>query len=154
MIWKIPPKIKIYEALGCIGDNRIKVDGNTAKIFSSSKGKFYSIEYDGKDAIICNDNGSYYIGYLGYPAIAFLMFKGMINYESKYAEALKGIAWKEINVMFKNDFIKTETYVLDVLVERGFSREETINEVNKIFEQVNSLKLKLLGEKTKPPEGY
>jgi len=106
MKWKIPPIIKVYEALGCIADKRIEIEGNKAKVFSSSKQKFYSIEFDGKNSIMCNDNGSYWQGYLGYPSIAFLMLKGKVDYNSKFVEALKDISWKDLNVKFKNNYEK------------------------------------------------
>jgi hypothetical protein len=37
--WKLPPIIKVYEALGCIADGRIHVDGDSAKVYSSSGNK-------------------------------------------------------------------------------------------------------------------
>jgi hypothetical protein len=80
MKWKTPPDTKIYEALGTVADGRVKVEGNTAKVFSSSGNKHYDVEYDPKaSAIMANDNGSYWNGYLGYPAIAFLMATNVIT---------------------------------------------------------------------------
>jgi len=154
MKWKLPPKIKIYEALGCIADKRIEIKENEAKVFSSSQGKFYSIKYDGKNAIMCNDNGSYWIGYLGYPAIAFLMIKGKIKYNLQFAEALKDIKWKDVNVKFKNDYEKTMVYILEKVKEKGFNISELKTEVDNIFEQIKVLNLELLGNKIRPPSGY
>ena len=74
MRWKNPPKIKVYEALGCIADNRIEVNENEAKVYSSSREKYYTVKYD-RNSIMSNDNGSYWVGYLGYPSIALLMKK-------------------------------------------------------------------------------
>jgi hypothetical protein len=94
MKWKLPPRIKIYEALGCIADGRMEVEGNMAKVYSSSRGKFYTVTYDPeRQAIMANDNGSYWQGYLGYPSIAFLMHVGAIRFDHAYAEALEGVAW-------------------------------------------------------------
>jgi len=154
MKWKTPPKIKIYEALGCIGDKRIKSEDNGAKVFSSSRGKFYSIEYDGLNAIMCNDNGSYWVGYLGYPSIAFLMLKGKIKYNPKFTDTLKDIAWKDINVKFKNDYEKTEAHILEIIGKKELDTSELLKDVENIFEQIEELNLDLLGEKTKPPSGY
>ena len=154
MKWAVPPKIKVYEALGCIADKRVEIDGNEAEVYSSSKGKFYSVKYDGENAIMCNDNGSYWVGYLGYPAIAFLMLKNKIKYNLEFAEALKNIAWKDVNVKFKNDFDKTEEYVLGLVKERGYDIAELISEVNIIFEQIKKLSMDMLGQKVKPPSGY
>lgn len=154
MKWTIPPKIKIYEALGCIGDKRIEIANNEGKVFSSSKGKFYSITYDGKDAIMCNDNASYWVGYLSYPAIAFLMMKGKIRFNNKFAEELKDISWKDINVKFKNDYNKTEEYILSIVKKRGFDSSELGIEIENIFEQIKKLDLNLFGKKIRPPSGY
>jgi hypothetical protein len=74
----LPPKIKIYEALGAIADQRVELDGmfaNQGKCFSvSSNRKSYTISYNPEtNVIISNDSGSIQQGYIGYPAIAFLL---------------------------------------------------------------------------------
>lgn len=155
MKWKLPPDIKIYEALGAVADGRIEMDGNEAKVYSSSKNKFYTVSYDTKSkAIMANDNGSYWQGYLGYPSIAFLMRKEIIRFDSVYAEALKGIAWKDINTRFKNDFGKTTEYIHGILQTKGISIESFLKEVSGIQAQIEALNLSLLGKRTKPPAGY
>ena len=155
MKWKLPPKIKIYEALGCIGDERIELQDNGAKVFSSSRGKFYLVLYDKeKNAIMSNDNGSYWVGYIGYPSIAFLMLKEKIKYNPKFAEALKDIVWKEANVNFKNDYDKTEKYILEIVTKRGYNTKELTSEIEQIFEQIMSLNINVLGKKTKPPSAH
>ncbi len=153
--WLIPPKIKVHEALGCIGDKRIDINGDEGKVYSSSKGKFYTIKYDStNNAIMANDNGSYWKGYLGYPSIAFLMLKKIISYEEKYAESLKGIAWKDLNTKFKNDFKETEKYINQLLKERGVNLAKFEEEVDRIYSQIENLNIGLLGKKTTPPAGY
>lgn len=155
MKWKVPPPIKIYEALGAIADGRIKVDGNEAKVYSSSGNKFYVVTYDAsKQEIMANDNGSYWQGYLGYPSIAFLMYIGVIHFNPLYAEALKEIAWKDINTQFKNNFNTTVTYIHSLLQDKGISIEDFLKDVNAIQTQIEMLNLSLLGKKTKPPIGY
>lgn len=155
MKWKLPPPIKIYEALGAVADGRIKVDGNEAKVYSSSGNKFYTVTYDvNKQEMMANDNGLYWQGYLGYPSIAFLMHIGVIHFNPLYAEALKGVAWKDINTQFKNDFNKTVTYVHSLLQEKSVSLEDFLKEADDIQTQIERLNLSLLGKKTKPPTGY
>jgi len=155
MKWKLPPKIKIYEALGCIGDKRIEVSGNEAKVFSSSRGKFYSVKHsEENNAIMCNDNGSYWQGYLGYPSIAFLMLKGRIKFNQESAEAFKDIEWKDLNTKFKRDYWKTEEFALEKAKEKGLDVNKLLEDINNIYEQIKKLELNLFGEKTKPPEGY
>lgn len=154
MKWKLPPKIKIYEALGCIADGRMSIEGNTAKVYSSSGNKFYTVVYDpDKNAIMANDNGSYWRGYLGYPAIAFLMQSGVISFDAVFAEALKGIHWKNVNIKFKNDFDKTVEYVHELLESKGVSLADFLKEVDRIFNQIEKLNLSLLGPKVFPPSG-
>ena len=155
MKWKLPPKIKIYEALGCVGDKRIEISGNEAKVFSSSKGKFYSVNYnEAANTIMANDNGSYWQGYLGYPSIAFLMLKGRIKFNQESATAFKEIKWKDLNVKFKNDYEETEAFVLQKAKEKGFEISRLLEDINNIYEQIKKLEISLLGEKIKPPQGY
>ena len=153
MKWKHPPIIKIYEALGSVSDDRVNVDGNTGKVFSSSGQKFYEVSYDPEsNAIMTNDNGSYWQGYLGYPAIAFLIIKGVISYDEKLGNLLKGIAWKDINQKFKNDFDKTLRFILESKSEK--EKKELQEFVEKVNKEIVEMSLNLLGTKTKPPEGY
>ncbi len=76
MYWKIPPKIKIYEALGCLADGRLKKVDGKVQVYSSSGQKFYTVTFDEKKkAIMTNDNGSYWIGYWGlFPTPDFCHF--------------------------------------------------------------------------------
>ena len=101
-IWKLPPLIKVYEALGCLADGRIEIENNSARVYSSSIGKYYPGTYDPEiNAIMCNDNGSYWQGYLGYPAIAYLLSTGIIPYSPVLANLLKDIKWKDLNTQYK-----------------------------------------------------
>lgn len=153
MKWEKPPIIKIYEALGAVADGRVEAEGNTAKVYSSSRNKFYGVAYDRQaQAIMTNDNGSYWKGYLGYPAIAFLLQTGVLPYEEKLGQMLKGIAWKDINQKFKNDFDKTLAHIVEPL--SSDDRAELAQYVKRIQELILELDLKLLGPKVKPPEGY
>jgi len=154
-IWKQPPIIKVYEALGAIGDDRIHIEGSSAKVYSSSGNKYYTVTYDPKsDSIMCNDNGSYWAGYLGYPAIAFLLKIGVISYEKKSANILKDIKWKDINQDFKNDFSKTEKYCQDLVLERYGDLPKLLSDISNIHKYLADHPLSLLGNKTKPPSGY
>ena len=153
MKWKKPPIPKIYEALGAIADGRIEIDGNVAKVFSSSGNKFYTITYDPDSAsIMSNDNSSYWKGYLGYPAIAYLLKIGVLPYEDSLGQLMKGIHWKDLNQKFKNDFEKAIEHVF--LSLDPTQRESLKNYAEKIDNQIESLNLNLLGKKQLPPEGY
>jgi len=153
--WKQPPRIKVYEALGCIGDSRIRVDGNSAEVDSSGNRKTYSVQYysgnleDPKSqAIRANDNGSYWQGYLGYPAIAYLCMIGVIQYDKRAAEPLKNIDWKVINTEFKNDYDRVIEYILQDNKEKEIIQQS----VESIMKQIQKLHIKKLGKRTKPPK--
>lgn len=153
MHWLHPPKEKIYEALGALADERIEVYGNSAKVYSSSRNKFYRVDYDpDTQSIMANDNASFYREYLGYPAIAFLMAIGELFYEPKVAELLKGIHWKDLNEKYKHDFEETIEHVYR---ERTIDERRLIeDEVRNIEEQLRQKHYSLLGEKIPPPSGY
>ncbi len=153
MKWANPPIIKIYEALGAVADGRIEINGNTAKVYSSSGNKFYTVSYDGeKQAIMTNDNSSYWKGYLGYPAIALLFMVGVLELRSELADLLKGIAWKDINTKFKNDFVKTLEYIENGLASD--QREKLAAYAKEIESKIKEINLSLLGAKVLPPVGY
>ena len=109
--WKLPPKIKVLEALGAIADGRVSVENNKARVSSSTGEKNYTVIFQPPDRIKSDDNGSVFKGYLGYPAIAFLMLKGLLPYDEQLAEKLKGIPWKELNEKYK-DYRKVEFIIL------------------------------------------
>ena len=117
--WKMPPLIKVYEALGAIADDRVRiVDATRAEVVSSEGDKTYTVEIHGK-AIAANDNASFWQGYLGYPAIAMMIARGVLETDQAAIEALKGIGWKELNRRSRNDYAKTLAQVDRMLLERG-----------------------------------
>ena len=75
---KLPPKVKIIEALSVIADDRITVQDLLSKEWkcnsSSSPWKSYKILYNEKEnTISSNDSWSINQWFLWYPAIAFLL---------------------------------------------------------------------------------
>ena len=134
----------MLEALGAIGDNRIKIISDTkAEVTSSEGDKIYKV-YFYKDKMAANstDNGTRFRKYVGYPIIAFLMLKGIISFNKEYAEALSGIDWKKINEKFK-DYSKTIEYVYNIVKEKGINPNELDSFSDKILKEINDLKLKL-----------
>lgn len=153
MKWKHPSVTKIYEALGAVADDRIEVLGNKAKVYSSSRNKFYDVTYNpAAQEIMSNDNSSYWKGDLGYPSISFLMKIGVLPYEENLGIILKGIPWKDINQKFKNDFDKALESVLSSKTEK--ERVDLSAFVQKVDAEIKNLDLGLLGNKTLPPNGY
>ncbi len=118
MNWKLPPRIKIFEALGSIADERVQIMDHgpviMAQVNSSDASKSYKVKFDPeKNKITSNDNASKWQGYTGYPIIAVLMKLGKLSYNPVLAEGLKGIEWKKINTQYKNDWSKTEEYIFE-----------------------------------------
>ncbi len=117
--WKMPPLIKVYEALGAIADRRVRIlDETRAEVVSSEGNKTYAVEINDKD-VSANDNASYWQGYLGYPAIAVMIARGLLTADKVPIEALAGIAWKELNRRYHNDYAKTLADVDQAILERG-----------------------------------
>lgn len=154
MYWKIPSKTKIYEALGAVADNRVDlVDENVAKVYSSSRNKFYDVTYNKKEnSIMSNDNSAYWQGYLGYPAVALLFRIGELEYKPELAILLKNVAFKDINQKHNNDFEKALVEILSPLSWQ--QRNELDEYMSKILEDIKKLQLKKLGKSTAPPKGY
>ena len=152
--WNVPPVIKAYEALGSLGDGRVEIDGNSARVRSSSGNRTYDVAHDpDANAIRSNDNGSYWQKYLGYPAIAYLLGTGLIAHDPKWDEALKDIPWKDMNRRLKNDFAKAEAEVRDIVAGRGYRLGELDAQLASIMARVNELDLAILRPLQRPPSG-
>ena len=155
-LWKSPPSIKVYEALGCIADKRIVEEEDEIRVYSSSRNKYYVVNYDEKEnAIVSNDNGSYYVGYVGYPAIAYLMLKEKLSFNQKYADALESIHWKDLNTKFNNDYFLVEEYIHKHYLEKhNISIKEFKLFVEEVLEEIQILQLKMLPFTSLPPKKY
>ncbi|ABL78315.1 hypothetical protein [Thermofilum pendens] len=138
--WRVPPRVKVLEALGAIGDGRVVFVGEgEARVTGSDGSRVYRVVWDGKLGIASNDNGSVYRGYLGYPSIAVLMLKGILPFDAKLAEGLKGIPWREINERFKS-YRETEAYVRSLLEEKGFSWAYVDAFIERVLSEIKRLK--------------
>jgi hypothetical protein len=154
--WKMPPPIKVYEALGAIGDGRVRAADSSSppgawEVVSSDGSKTYRVELsaDGRE-IGSNDNASYWQGYLGYPAIAVLMARGTLRASAEATRALAGIPWKELNRRFKNDYARTTTEVTRILAERGGDFDAIRAEAASILDALTALALER-GARHRPP---
>lgn len=155
-IWKQPHISKVYEALSAIADERIELCGeNEAKCTSTSRGKFYTINYDPKsNSIMSNDNSAFYTDNLSYPMIAILMLKGIVDYDKELLSPLKDIAWKDINQKYKDDFDLGLDYYFTNLFPKDLDLNIFKNKVKSIFDFVCTLKINHLGKKIQPPKAY
>lgn len=137
---KMPPRIKVLEALGSIADGRIRIrpDG-TAEVVSSDGTRKYEVwvSSDGREAC-STDNGTVYRGYVGYPIIAVMMLKGILPYRKDLAEALRGIRWKALNEKYKRYWI-VEKIAKGIASKRGISSEDIDKFVEEALEALKKL---------------
>jgi len=106
---RLPPKIKVLEASGAIGDGRVRYweCGNNiyaAEVLSSTGERKYTVVV--KKSMVgyiaySNDNGTLYRRYVGYPIISVLMLLGALPRNQRVENALKGIPWKRLNETYK-----------------------------------------------------
>jgi hypothetical protein len=121
-LWKMPPIAKVYEALGAIGDSRVRIDdSHRAHVTSSDGTKTYDVESSADGAeISSNDNASFWQGYLGYPAIAVMIARGLINADETAVRALAGVPWKDLNTRHRNDYDRTLEDVMQRAAANGY----------------------------------
>lgn len=138
---RLPPRIKILEALGAIADGRVKViSENEIEVVSSSGERVYRVRYNDDGRVYSNDNGTYYKGYIGYPIIALLMLKKILPFDERIAKALAGIPWKQLNEVYKKYAI-VEQIVLRKAEEKGVPRQAVLDFINIVMKKLSSLKL-------------
>ena len=137
-----PPRIKVLEALGAIADGRVHVNGNKAKVISSTGEREYEVYVDlDKRIARSTDNGTRFRGYVGYPIIAVLMLKGALPYDERLAQALKGIPWKKLNEKYKK-YSKVMDLIFDELEKKGIKREEVEQFIDKVLDKLSELGLR------------
>ncbi len=144
-ILRKPPRIKVLEAIGSIGDERIKiVDEHEARVVSSSGDREYVvILYSVKDnvyRVYSSDNGTIYRGYIGYPIIAFLMLKNIIPIDRDVMKAMTGIPWKQLNERYKKYSI-VENIVLDRAERMGVSKNIVYDYINIVMKKLGLLRM-------------
>jgi len=139
--WKMPPLIKIYEAMGAVGDGRVRiVDDTHALVTSSDRGRTYSVYTDDSGrAIASDDNASRWQGYVGYPPIAVLIQRGVLKVPANVCDALAEIPWKEINRRNRNDYSKTLAEVARAVEQTGHDADSVAAEAQAVLEALGVL---------------
>jgi len=124
-LMRLPPRIKILEALSAIADGRIKLLGEKdAEVVSSDGARTYRVYVDlGRRAAYSDDNGTVYRGYVGYPIISFLMARGVLPVDERLGQALKGIPWRKLNEQYKR-YDAVMELVKAQLKDRGIPGDE------------------------------
>ncbi|UXD21241.1 hypothetical protein IPA_01735 [Ignicoccus pacificus DSM 13166] len=137
-----PPRIKVLEALGAIADGRVKVLNGKAKVVSSEGDREYDVCVDLERRVAYStDNGTHYRNYVGYPIIAVLMLKGVLPFDERLSQALKGIPWRKLNEEYKK-YAKVMEIIFDELDRKGIRREEVERYIDEVMEKLRELKLR------------
>ncbi|MCQ3944874.1 MAG: hypothetical protein DPW11_03810, partial [bacterium] len=150
-----PPHLsKVYEALTAIADNRFELVSDTElKIYSSSRGKYYTVTYDPKtNQIMSNDNTAYYTHSVSYPMLALLMLRGDLKYDPTLLSPLSNIIWKDIMTKHKNDYDAGIVEVLSSLAKKGVDIASLQSKIAAIYADACKLTLSPLGKRLPPPK--
>ena len=148
---KLPPVEKIYEAYSAISDNRVIMEENSAKVFSSDKSKEYTVTWD-KKIYSSNDNASYWQGYAGYPMIAVFMLQKKISFDSSVTDHFKNINWKELNAKYKGKYSKAVEEIMEALKNSGVDTKKIYRETENIFEELKTLDIQCIRSSLRPPK--
>lgn len=141
---KLPPIEKIPEAYTAIEDSRITIYDDYATVKSSNLEKEYLIKWQ-DNTYYSNDNSTYWQNYPGYPIIAVLMLQGKISLNKDISSYFKDINWNQLNKDNKRDYKKS---VSDILInETDATKEEIFKEIDKVFEEIKELDIKLTKKK-------
>ncbi|MGH8013118.1 MAG: hypothetical protein ACREQ4_11500 [Candidatus Binataceae bacterium] len=151
-LWKMPPVAKVYEALGALADGRVQLDSPAhARVTSSAGDKVYDVESgaDGR-TIFSNDNASYWQGYLGYPAIAVMIARGLYRPDETVLAALRGIPWNDLNRRRRNNYERAIADVIEAAERAGHDPERIQAEAEAVIAAVRAL-APLRGPHRRPP---
>ena len=148
---KLPPKIKIIEALSAVADNRILVEDLLSKEWkcysASSPWKVYKVLYSEKEnTISSNDSWSTNQWFLWYPAIAFLLKIWKIKYDDSILKMVKEINRVNIKEKVRKDYESSYRLILWNLHMQWYNVDYFISQVDNICNQISELKLKHLIE--------
>lgn len=141
VVLRRPPRIKVLEAIGSLGDGRVRVISEECAEVTSSRGdKTYKVVVLPDNRVYSSDNGTRLRGYIGYPIIAFLMEKGVIPIDREVMRAMTGVPWKDLNEKYKRYAV-----VEDIVVRRaermGVSRGIIYDYVNIVMKKLSLMKL-------------
>ncbi|ADV64389.1 hypothetical protein [Desulfurococcus mucosus] len=140
-----PPRIKVLEAAGSIGDNRVRVVDSTHAVVTSSTGeRSYRVvliqEEAGVFRVYSDDNGTIHRGYIGYPIIAFMILKGLLPVDNTVVKAFTGIPWKELNEKYKK-YSVVENIVISRAERMGVPRNVVDDYINVVLKKLGIYKV-------------
>lgn len=152
--WKATPKAKIYEAWSALADGRVKLTGeNEAEVQSSDRSKIYKVVWtEDRTAFGANDNASYWVGYMGYPILAVLMFLEAVSYNPSIVGLFADINWNKLNKLYKRQYDAVVEYVITQIEKAGRGSSEDVRKhADEVFSAIRGLKLGRIAPPGEPP---
>ena len=151
MAFIMPPIEKIHEAYSSIVDGRVTIANNQATVLSSDRTKSYLVTWN-DNIYQSNDNGSYWVGYVGYPILAVLMLQGKLPYNENVASCFKGIKWKKLNMLHQNHYSEVVSLIMSNLSQKGINCDFINNEINTVYCKLQSLDISTKKSSILPPK--
>lgn len=142
---KLPPRIKVLEALSAVCGGRVKViNDKFCRVISSDGTRTYNVYVDIENRVAySDDNGTKFRRYVGYPIIAFLMHKNIIPIDEDVGKIIKDVKWRELNERYKKyDLVMNEIYKM--LNIYGIDRKHVDDYINNVLEILKKLKLRYI----------
>ena len=142
---KLPPRIKVLEALSAVCGGRVKViNDKFCRVISSDGTRTYNVYVDIENRVAySDDNGTKFRRYVGYPIIAFLMHKNIIPIDEDVGKIIKDVRWRELNERYKKyDLVMNEIYKM--LNIYGIDRKHVDDYINNVLEILKKLKLRYI----------
>ena len=148
---KLPPKVKIIEALSAVADERIIVEDLLSSEWKCSSAsnpwKIYKILYNEKEnTISSNDNWSINQWFLWYPSIAFLIKIWKLDYDKSILNMLDEMDWKKMKVQVNKDNESLYRLVLWNLYIKWRDVDYFVSQIEYIYNQISEFHLEHLVE--------
>ncbi len=138
MSLRLPPRIKVLEALGAVVDGRVRrVGEGRCEVVSSEGDRTYRVVVEGEFAY-SDDNGTLYRGYVGYPILACLMAEGKLPVDAELGEKLRGIPWRRLNEQYK----RYEEVLRHIYAERDIERSRAEAYVGAVLKRLAAMRLR------------
>ena len=144
---RLPPRIKVLEAAGALGDGRVVIletgDLYKARVTSSTGERVYRVLVDledGRGRAYSDDNGTRYRGYVGYPIIAVLMAAGVLPRDPGIERVLSRVPWKVLNERYRR-YSVVERIVLERASRRGVPESRVLAYVEDVMDALSGLEL-------------
>ena len=144
-ILRLPPKIKVLEALSAACGGRVKkLSDKLARVVSSDGSREYTVYLDVvKGVVYSDDNGTIYRNYIGYPIIAFMMELGILPKDEAIGKLIVNVPWRRLNEQYKN-YELVMKHVLSILQEHGIRPGEVYAYINQVLARLSKYRLKKL----------